>query len=269
MRGGLATQGVRSWPSGAVAPPPKGAESLFAVRIRDIWRFLTTQPASFWLICTYLFFEYVRPQSIYTWIDFLPWGQVILILCVVAVLMEGKAFRMRTPAGPLLILFTIIVLASSALAYSPSTSFANIELFLSWLLIYILITNIITTEQRFFIFFLSFLLYSFKMSQHGALSWARMGFAFRDWGVTGAPGWFHNSGEVGVQMCVFFPLAVGFFIALKDHWGRWRKLFFLLFPITAVMTIIASSSRGAVVGGALVLLWMALRSRYRDRKSVV
>lgn len=268
MRGGLAARHTRST-YGGIALPAMGAESLFAARVKSIWRFLTKQQASFWLICGYLFFEYIRPQSIYRSIDILPWGQTILILCLVAFLLEGKMFRLRTPAGPLLVLFTAIVLASSMFAYSPNLSFNNIEIYLSWILIYLLITNIVTTEQRFFIFFLSFLLYSFKMSQHGARSWASVGFGFRDWGVTGGPGWFHNSGEVGIQMCVFFPLAVGFYIALKDHWGKWRKLFFLLFPITAVMTMIASSSRGAIVGGALVLLWMTLRSRHRVKATIV
>ncbi|MGH7574226.1 MAG: O-antigen ligase family protein, partial [Longimicrobiales bacterium] len=201
-------------------------------------------------------------------LDILPWGQTLLILCIVAFLLEGKTFKLRTPAGPLLVLFTVIVLASSVLAYSPRLAFNNLELYLSWVLIYLLITNIVTTEQRFFIFFLSFLLYSFKMSQHGARSWAMRGFSFADWGVTGAPGWFHNSGEVGIQMCVFFPLALGFYIALKGHWGKWRKLFFVLFPVTAVMTMIASSSRGALLGGGLVLLWIVLRSRYRVKALV-
>lgn len=262
MRGGLAARPTQS-DLGVIAVAATGRESLFTARIRSIWRFLTKQPASFWLICTYLFFEYVRPQSIYPSIDILPWGQTVLILCVVACLLEGKTFHLKTPAGALMMLFTVIVFASSLLAYSPGLSFAKIEIYLSWLLIYVLITNIITTEQRFFVFLLSFLLYSFKMSQHGARSWAMRGFGFSDWGVTGAPGWFHNSGEVGIQMCVFFPLAVGFYIALKDHWGRWRRLAFLLFPVTAVMTMIASSSRGALIGGTLVLLWMVLRSRHR------
>lgn len=262
MRGGLGGRPIHS-SRGVIALPALGAESLFAARLKSIWRFLTKQPASFWFICAYLFFEYVRPQTVYSSIDILPWGQTLLILCVVAFLLEGKTFKLRTPAGPLLVLFTVIVLASSVMAYSPRLAFNNLELYLSWVLIYLLITNIVTTEQRFFIFFLSFLLYSFKMSQHGARSWVMRGFGFVDWGVTGAPGWFHNSGEVGIQMCVFFPLAVAFYIALKHHWGKWRKLFFLLFPITAVMTMIASSSRGALLGGALVLLWMVLRSRHR------
>lgn len=262
MRGGLAAKSTQSAVP-VIAVPANGVEPLFVARVRTIWRFLTKQPASLWLICAYLFFEYVRPQSVYPSIDILPWSQAILILCLVSFLLEGRAFRLRTPAGPLLMLFTVIVLASSVLAYSPSLSFRNLELYLSWVLIYLLITNIINTEQRFFIFLLSFLLYSFKMSQHGARTWALRGFGFADWGVTGAPGWFHNSGEVGIQMCVFFPLALAFYIGLRDHWGKWRKLFFLSLPVTAVMTMIASSSRGTLVGGALVLLWLVLRSRHR------
>ena len=37
--------------------------AMFRVRPRAIWRFLRTQPASFWLVNFYLFLEYVRPQT--------------------------------------------------------------------------------------------------------------------------------------------------------------------------------------------------------------
>ena len=37
-------------------------EKLKALEVRGTWRYLRTQSASFWLICFYLFFEYVRPQ---------------------------------------------------------------------------------------------------------------------------------------------------------------------------------------------------------------
>src|SRR5690606_13709960 len=145
---------------------------------------------------------------------------------------------------------------------------AKWELYFSWVLIYLLITNIITTEKRFFIFSLAFLLYSFKMSQHGFRSWMMSGFAFSDWGVTGAPGWFHNSGEVGIQMCIFLPLSVEFILALRQHWNRYTRLFFYLFPATAVATIVASSSRGALIGGAVLGLWWVARSKHRVRSLI-
>jgi O-antigen ligase len=151
------------------------------------------------------------------------------------------------------------------MAYSRDFSFARLPLFLTWVLIYFLITNIVVTEKRFFVFMLSFLLYNLKMSQHGTLSWVKIGFAFRNWGVAGAPGWFQNSGDFGIEMTIFLPLSIFFIIALRRYWGRLKLIFFALLPITAVIGIVASSSRGAIVGGCAAALWMLAKSRYKTR----
>lgn len=246
---------------GSVPTPDK----IWQVSVRAIWRFLRTQPASFWLICAYLFIEYVRPQQIYPALDFGAWAQITIIGALVALLFEGKSIRLPTMATGLYVAFVAIVLLSSFVAWNPSASWELISLPLSWLLIYVLIVNTVTTEKRFFIFMLSFLLYSAKMSQHGARTWAGIGFGFQDWGATGGPGWFHNSGEFGIQMCIFLPLSVAFILALRHRWQRWKLWLFALMPITAVMSMIASSSRGALVGGAALLAWLVLRTRYRVR----
>jgi len=239
------------------------------VTIRGIWRFLGKQPLSFWLVCTYIFFEYVRPQQVYPAIDVLPWAQSILIAATIAFLLEGRGFRFRTSGGVWLLAFTGIVLASSVTAFSPSIAYEDLELFLTWVLVFVLITNTVTTENRYFVVMLLFLLCSFKMSQHGARSWAQIGFGFRDWGATGGPGWFHNSGEFGIQMCIFLPLSVAFLWAGKERWGRWKRSFFWLFPITALMSIIASSSRGAVIGATAVALWWVLFVSRRFKAVVI
>jgi O-antigen ligase len=86
------------------------------------------------------------------------------------------------------------------------------------------------------------------MSQHGFLSWLKRGFAFTGWGVTGAPGWFHNSGEVGIQMCIYVPVAIAFIFAVYRYLSKPKLFFFLLMPFTGIGTAVASSSRGALVG---------------------
>jgi len=242
-----------------------GARSLYALRAYSIWRFLTRQPASYWLVCIYLFFEYVRPQSIYEAIDLLPWATLSIALCVGAFLLEGKSWRFTTPADWLLACFSLVVLLASAAAYFPATSLAALPLFFSWVVIYVLISSVVTTEQRFLVFILSFLLYNLKMSLHATRTWAAIGFAFRDWGVVGAPGWFHNSGEFGIEMTIFFPISLCFVMALRRYWGRGKVVMLALLPATSVIGMLASSSRGALLGGGAVLFWFLMRSRHRVR----
>ena len=237
---------------------------LYSLSPRVIWQVLKRQPASFWLVCIYLFFEYVRPQEIYKAINVLPYARITLILALVAFVLERRTVRFQI-FEILLTIFSVIVVASSVTAFDSSHSYQKLPDFFSWILIYVLIANTVDTEDRFLIFMLSFLLYSFKMSQYGTRSWAQDGFAFRNWGTTGAPGWFQNSGEFGIQMCIFIPIVVEFIVALREHWPRWLRFAAWIVPVTAITGIVGSSSRGALVGLGSVVLWAIWTSRTKVR----
>jgi probable O-glycosylation ligase (exosortase A-associated) len=244
---------------------PSGVNSimneLYAVKAGSIWATLKGERASFWLICFYLFLEYVRPQSVYPEIDILPYAFISVVLAFVAYVLEAEHQSVKNVENKLIVLFLVAILVSSVLAYSPSDSYANLKLFLTWFVIYFLIIHIVNTEQRYFIFLLSFLIYNFKMSQHGFLTWAQRGFSFRSWGVTGAPGWFQNSGEFGIELCIFIPLSIYFIISLRQYWGKLKLMVFALFPFTAIASVIATSSRGALVGAVVALAWMVAKSK--------
>lgn len=235
----------------------------------ESWRLLRGEPASFWLVCLYILLEYVRPQSIYPVIDILPWAQTTLLAAFFAILVEKGSMGLPTPISGGLAAFSAIVVLSSISAWNPAASWNEAGLFYPWLVVYLVIVNAVTTERRFFAFLVLFLLSSLKMSQHATRSWIMNGLAFRDWGVTGAPGWFQNSGEFGIQMCVFLPMSIYFIFAVRNYVPRWKQCVAWLMPITAVIGMIASSSRGALVGGGLVAAWMAMRSRYKARASIV
>lgn len=233
---------------------------LYSLRIRDLWAFFRSQDILFWLICLYLFFEYVRPQTLYPVLDFLPYTQIVILVTLFLLFLQKKKKLVSNVENRLILLFFVVVLFSSLFAMSPETSFAKLPEFIAWVLIYFLIINIVNTENRFLLFILMFLIYNFKMSQFAFRGWAGIGFGFGKDGTGGGPGWFQNSGEFGIEMCVFFPLATYFIIALKDRWPRWKLCSFLLLPLTAISGMISSSSRGAVVGGVAVLAWMLLKS---------
>ncbi len=236
---------------------------LYAIKIKSIWATVKHEPLSFWAINLYLLFEYVRPQTSYPSIDILPWDKVVLVIALITLLGEQRTVEVRNGADKLMGLFLIAVLVSSAFATYSGLSFSHLSEFVDWLVIYFLITRIIVTERRFFIFYLAFLIYNFKMSLHGFRSWAGRGFAWENWGVTGAPGWFQNSGEFGIELCIFFPLCYYFIAALWQNWGRVKRLFFLAFPFTAVASIAATSSRGAALGIAGAVVFMTMQSRHR------
>lgn len=250
---------------GGSGPAP---EPLYALRLRALGSWFIRQPPSFWLVCIYVMFEYVRPQSIYPLLNLVPWSKILLVLAPLMFLVERNRLVARTPINIAMIVFSAILLLSCFFAYRPDLAFDELTLYINWVLAYILIANVVNTERRFLFFMAAFLLYSFKLSQHSTRIWIQRGLGFTEWGVMGPDGWFHNSGELGIQMCVFFPLSLYFVLALRKHWGWLKTALFVAMPVTAAAAIIASSSRGALLGLAGVALWMLLRSRYKVRGSV-
>lgn len=244
---------------------PELSQLLYRMRAGEIWRFLRRQPASYWCVCFYLFLEYVRPQTIYPVLSFLPWSSMTLAACVVAFLIEGHWFRVKSVANVGLLIYTAIVIVSCFTAYMPSYAFEWLGVYMSWVLIYLLITNIVNTQPRLVVFLLGFLLYNFKMAQHAARSWASIGFGYQRSGMTGAPGWFENSGEFGIEMSIFLPISVFAYFALRPYWGNVKRLFFLAMPATAAIGLVASTSRGAELAGAAVFLWFVAKSKYKMR----
>ena len=239
-------------------------DRLYALSPKAIWDVVKRQRPSFWFVCIYLFFEYVRPQQIYKPILGPPYARITILLALASFLLERRKFRFRVPEL-LLAAFSIVVVASSFTAFDPSVSSDKLSEYFTWVLIYVLIANTVDTEERFLVFILSFLLYSFKMSQFGTRIWADRGFAFASWGATGAPGWFQNSGEFGIQMCIFLPILIAFIVALGKRWPRWLRVATWAVAATAVTGIVASSSRGAFIGLAAVVLWLLLKSQNKFR----
>jgi O-antigen ligase len=244
-----------------------GESPLFQARVRDIWQYLLRQRASFWLVNIYMFLEYVRPQSVYPALSVLPWSMIAIILCLVVLLSEGNGRRRWTIADTGMVVFTGVVLASCALAYDPgyALAFENISVYLSWLLVYFLITSIVNTEEKLFVFILAFLLYNLKMSQHVVKVWVGSGFGFSQWAAVGAPGWFHNTGELGIEMAMFLPISWLFYVALKERWPRVKRWVFLFFPFSALVAIAATSSRGCQLATVAVGLWLLGKSKYKFR----
>jgi O-antigen ligase len=232
----------------------------YAVKPKAIWQGLKQECPAFWWLCAYLFLEYIRPASLYPVLDVLPWTKIALIMVCITAYSDKTVKWVSCKVNKLMILFFIIVLLSSVFAFRPSVSWNMIDIPINWLIIYFLIITVVNTEKRYFVFVLLFLLVNFKMSQHGFFSFANRGFAYTSWGVNGSPGWFKDSGDFGVVMTIFFPLASAFALALNEYWGLFKKWFFYFMPITGAVTIIATSSRGAQLGMIATGVWFLLKS---------
>ncbi len=84
-------------------------EDFYSLKISLIWQYFKSESFAFWMICAYLFLEYVRPKSIYPAIDFLPWTQLAVIGALLGCFTDKTIKWVSSSINILLILFLIII----------------------------------------------------------------------------------------------------------------------------------------------------------------
>lgn len=243
---------------------------LYALRPSSIWAALKAESFAFWMSCCYLFFEYVRPQKIWTFLDAYPyWGRTFAALALLGWIADSKRVFVWTRISTGVVLFLVIIVVSSMFAYWPSTSWANLMGYFNWVVVFFALTLTVTNRQRVFILLLVFFVASFKLSQYGARTWAMQGFAFSDWGLRGPQGYFENPGELAIQMVVFAPMALYFLLGVRPHLKRWQKLLLLSMPLTAALTVLGTNTRGGQLAMLAQLLVVVAGSRHRVKTFVL
>ncbi len=225
------------------------------------------QSAGFWWLCIYVIIEYTRIQTIYPALDVIPLAQISILIAILSTL-SRKSTGPRVPdaegISKLFYFYSFVIFLSSLLAYNSSVSFDSIVIHINWIILFVIIVKQIDTEKRFYLFLIVFFLVNLKMSQHAYRVWAERGFSFASWGLSGSPGWFKNSGEFAIEMCVFFPLAYYFIFSLRTHWSK-AKTFALIFilPCSAILSVIGSSSRGGLIAMVFSVFYMSLFTQYK------
>jgi len=238
-------------------------DKLYTLNPRALWSQFRKEHFAFWMICFYMIMEYVRPQSIYPDLDFLPWQKVFVGLAVLALPMDPHRSRVRDPTNGWMTLFLIVLIAASTFATYPSISWSHWFDFFGWYVIYFLIITIVTTKERYFIFLVIFLVANFKLSIFGARTWMSRGFAFTDWGIAGPPGFFENSSDLSTEMLMFAPIAFELALFVKPRVKRVTYWFLMLGAVTGAMTVLAASSRGSQLGLAAQGAWVAIQRKLK------
>jgi O-antigen ligase len=238
-------------------------EDFYALKVGRIATHFTREHFSFWMICVYLFFEYVRPQAIITSIDIAPWATIFLALALVGRVFDKSAKWVSDPANVWITLFMLVILASCFNAIYQDWAWKYFNEMLSWYVVYFLIINTVTSERRLLIFLAIFLMASYKLSFFGARTWIMRGFAFEAWGIQGPPGFFMNSGELTIQMLMFAPVAYCLTMFMRPYLSKVKFWFLMTLPASAALTVLGASSRGSQLG----LVYQAYRALLKGRVS--
>jgi len=249
---------------------PDFHEGLQTLKFKLFFAGFKAESIAFWLLCLYILEEYIRPQNMYPAINIIPWGQFSILACFLSVFLTRNRALSVNALDKMFVVFTGIVILSVVFAWNPGASLKNWTTYTSWILMYFCIVSILTTPNRMLLFVLFFVLINFKMSQHGARTFAMRGFTFARYGLVGAPGWFFNSGELTLEMVVLFSISISVLLAFRNYISKFRWwVLMALFPGTAVLTIIGASSRGGQIALVAVLLALMLRGKYIIKKIVI
>ena len=220
--------------------------------IADLKRFIKdckSEDFAFYMASAYLIFSYLRPQTIYTVLDILPWTQLSIVCGLIFLLIKSR-IKVQKPHIAVFIFF-LVALASCFTSQYPDFSFKKVNVVYIWLVEIFFFTNCIRSPKQYWLITVLLFLILFKISLFGARTWIQRGFGFRDYGIAGPEGFFANSGELSLLMAMLVVMSISF---ISGH-ERVNKWYYIL-PVTAIMTVLAASSRGgqlAMAGGLLMI----------------
>lgn len=226
---------------------------MFSVLKEDLKTFrhgLKGQDLIFYLGLAFIVLYYLRPQVIIPGLDIIPWLQITIILGFLA--MIGNNRLKFTSTHFLVFLFATLAWLSAMNSLYPHISSKYLTTPFIFALEVLFLSNCVKNVKQLQILLIVFFLCIFKMSLFGARTWVGRGFGFTGWGIQGPSGFFQNSGEFSLLMAICAVMSIPLLLYMKPK----TKLYWLL-PLTAIMTVLGASSRGAqlaLVAGLVYLL---------------
>jgi len=229
----------------------------------------------FFGLLAYIFVEYTRIAVVYPILAPLQLGKVSLLMAMLGVLAcpatpsaDGNG-RMKF-AVVLLGVFSCLSALMAHYTVVPDADLWNIP---EQLIAVFLIGRAVTSRWRSQGFLFLLLLLNLKVAQHGLRTYAAEHgratdeMAFVKFGIIGGGGGFYdNSADLGVAMCVVFGLAVALF---QTNTGRKSRIFFLVCALAFGALIIVCGSRGAIVGASAIVLATWVKSPKKSWAPVV
>ncbi|PFG54824.1 O-antigen ligase [Marinobacter sp. LV10R520-4] len=238
---------------------------MFSVIKDDVKAFrqgLKGQDLIFYLGLAFIVLYYLRPQVIISGLDFIPWLQITILFGFLA--MMGKNRLQFTGTHFLVFLFATLAVLSAMNSLYPDISSRSITTPFIFALEVLFLSNCVKNVKQLQLLLIVFFLCIFKMSFFGARTWVSRGFGFAAWGIQGPAGFFQNSGEFSLLMAICAVMSIPLILYMKPK----TKLYWL-FPLTAVMTVMAASSRGGQLALLVGLIYLLLAYKKIRLKNLV
>jgi putative inorganic carbon (hco3(-)) transporter len=214
----------------------------------------------------YVLIEYTRLAVMYPVLAPLQLGKVSLLAAMLGYVIAKHPLAARGNGG---LKFSVIFLGVATCLSGFAAHYEVLPVVDLWnmpeqIIAFFLVGRFVVNRWRQKSFFLLFFLLNFKIAQHGLRTYfvehARTTdeMAFVRFGIIGGGGGFYdNSADLGVAMCVVFGLT---FALMQAKAGTKSRLFYVVCMLAFGALILVCGSRGAIVGGAAIVAAAWIRS---------
>jgi putative inorganic carbon (HCO3(-)) transporter len=211
--------------------------------------------------------EYTRLPAMYPILIPLQLGKVAVAFAALGLITSTSLKVRPSPevkrAGIFVLWFLIATLASMMASTFLDKAWDGFVVFLNWAVIFVLLSRVLTTPWRLRIFLFLYLLLMLKLAQHSvryyvdAASYYGEMVAETAGAGGGGSGFFANSADYGLGMCVIWPTAVCLLFSRPRGAFKW-----LLWACAIVIlaSIMVCGSRGAVVGLVAIAVFFLIRN---------
>jgi putative inorganic carbon (HCO3(-)) transporter len=210
----------------------------------------------------YVLVEYSRLPEMYPILAVLHLGKVAIFLAALGYLIHQNSFSVdRTDTRVFdiaIFLFLFADFVSSCFAPGTWDEFGNM---VNWGIVYFLVTRILINSWRVRVFLFLVFLLNLKLAQHVVREYiAERGIGLSDMKIilgggagAGSAGYFGNAADLGVAMAVVWGIAFALVVGRTEK-NKLPRYFLLICFAVFLLAILLCGSRGAVVGGAAIVL---------------
>lgn len=208
----------------------------------------------FWILVSYFFIEYVRPQDRLPVIGALKIGLLLTCLSALIWFMKGDKAVLREPLVRFFIAFILLAAATVPLAVNNYWAYRSTEVMLLCLLAAALpSTTILAEPARLFRFFKLWILF------HVLITFSSIGTGGR-----GSGGFLIDENDFALAVVMAIPYA--YFMSQSPRNKFWTRLLYLAAAGVLALGVIITASRGGFVGlvGCLAMILVLAKHKLRN-----
>jgi putative inorganic carbon (HCO3(-)) transporter len=219
-------------------------------------------------VFAFTFLVYFRPYELFPSLAWLSRSALVVAVLTMAVFVPTQLGMENRITGKLrevklAIALVLTGLLSIPLALEPSLAFQSLLEFFKVVLIFIVMVNVVRTEQRLLRLIQLVLLASCVLSIAALSDYAHGNLALQGRRIAGLiGGLFSNPNDLALHLVTMIPISVALFLA--SH-GSLKKTLYLICSLLLATGMVATFSRGGFIGFVCVIAFLAWKVARRNR----